>query len=549
MKRNSLICLALTLIIVISALSVTAHFISAAIVPVLSIVTTGASGAVAGTTTNIPMQGVGTTFQVDVRIDNYASVNIGGTNNGVSAASYMITWDPAVLQYVSKVDASWLPSQNNAGDLSNKVTLGQLTIGQVAFDTSDAMATASSASGSVSVTITFKVLTAGGSSIALSQQPGVEYLSAPETVAGVTRGQPVTGTLTANAQYGTSTSPTPTPTPTPAVYGPAAIFTPTDGSTFILGSSIILNATSSKPGNDTQICNITSYAWSIEYLNGTTFASLNGQAPALNVHALGTFRIILIVTANDVKSPPSPSYVSTDSASAIINIVASQQSIAIDVFTDKGGTGIGTSSGIYGPLQLVQAYASVMVNNSAMSGESVLFTVQNANGSYYYRQGVTNQSGVATIQPGFRLPGPDYGSNQTSFGTWSITASVSSLGSAANDSTTFTLSYLSSIKNVSIPVAIHKGESMSIQLTIDNQETSGQWTQLSITLFDQAQIPIGSSTIVTTFETQNVTLIDTAITIPSWAFNGQATAYLCLLGNSTSVPIAPETIATFNILS
>jgi hypothetical protein len=311
----------------------------------------------------------------------------------------------------------------------------------------------------------------------------------------------------------------------------------------------MLNATASQPGNDTQTLNITNYSWSIEYLNGTTYASLTGENANFNAETSGSFRIILIVTANDTNSSPNPGYVSTDSKSSIVNIVSNLQSINIDVFTDKGGVGEGTSSGTYGPLQIVQTYASIKSSNSAMPDESVIFTILDSNGTYYYRQGVTNESGIATIQPSFRLPGSDYGSQQTNFGKWSITASVNFLGITANDTTAFILGYLSNINNVSIPATVHKDESLPIQLTINNQETSGQWTQLSITLFDQAQIPIGSSTIISTQATQNVTIFDTAITIPSWAFNGQATIYLCLLSNSTSVPITPETIAHFNILS
>ncbi len=541
MKRKPLICLTLVFVIFFSAFLMTTHFIDASSAPILSIVPTGDSGATS--TTNIPAQAVGTTFSVDVRVDDYASVNIGGTENGISGASYEVTWDPSVLEYVSYTDGSWLPDQTNAGDLTNKVSSGQLTIGQIAFNTANAMATADSASGSVSATIKLQVLTTGSTTIALMPQKGVSYLVAPETVGGLTSGQSVTGVLTANAQYGPPT------TSSSSVHGPTASFTPIDGSTFKLGSSITLNATSSQPGNDTQTCNITNYAWSIEYLNGTTVTSLTGETTAFNAQIVGTFRIILIVTANDVENPPSPSYISTDSTSAIIDVVSNPQSVTIDVFTDKGGIGEGVSSGAYGPLQLVQTYALVESINTVMPEESVMFTIIDPNGTSFYRQGVTNATGIAIIQPSFRLPGPNFGSSQTSFGTWTIIASVNILGVTANDTTSFTLNFLNGIENVTIPADIHRNESLPIQLTINNKDLSAESIQLSITLFDQAGIPMANSVIAITQQSQNVTVIDAAITIPAWAFTGQATAYFCLTTNSTNIPLAPEGVATFNILS
>ncbi len=545
MKHKSMICLVLTFLIAFSLFSVTTHFINAASVAVLSIVPTGQAGATAGTITNIPAQAVGTTFSVDVRVDNYASVNIGGKDNGVSGASYEVFWNPAVLEYISKTpDVSWLPDQSSSGDILNYVAYGNLTIGQIAFNTANPFTTADSSTGSVSATIKFQVLSSGSSPITLQPQKGVAYLVAPQTNdEGETFSRAVSGTETANAQYGPSSS------SPPSVFGPTAIFTPTDGSTFKLGSSITLDASLSQPGYDTQACNITSYVWSVEFLNGTTFTSLTGEAPTFTATVDGTFQVILIVTANDVAAAPSPSYESTGSSSDFIAVVSNLQSVAIDVFTDKGGVGQGVSSGAYGPLQQVQTYALVTYKNTPMPNENVLFSILDANGTYYCRQGVTNDTGIAAIQPSFRLPAPDFGSPQTSFGTWSITAAVNVLGVTVNDTTKFTFTYLNGIENVTIPATANRNETLPIQLTINNQELSTQWTQLSITLFDQAGIPIGSSTITATQQTQSLTVIDASINIPSWAFPGQATAYLCLLSNSTDVPLAPESTANFTILS
>jgi hypothetical protein len=255
------------------------------------------------------------------------------------------------------------------------------------------------------------------------------------------------------------------------------------------------------------------------------------------------------VTATDINSSPNPVYGSTGSTSAIVNVISSAQSIGIDVFTDKGGIGKEVSGGPYGPLQIVQTYALVTSNNTPLPDQTVLFTILDANGTSYYRQGITNETGIATIQPGFRLPAPDFGSPQTGLGTWSISATTDISGGIVNDTTTFACDYLSGIENITIPPSINRTETLPIQLIVNNQAVSEQWTQLSITVFDQAGIPIGSSTLTPTQQTQDITIIDAAIAIPSWAFTGQATVCLCLLSNSTNVPIAPESIANFNILS
>ena len=206
-KTKHLIALALTLFMVVPMLFAAIPAVHAAGGPgVLSIVPSpSTAGATAGSTTNLPVQGSGTTLTVDVRLDDYANINIGGASNGVAGVSYEVNWNPAVLTFVSYSDGVYLPDQSNAGDFSGDAASGQLTIGQIAFDTANSQATADSATGTVTATIVFTVNSGGGSTgITLSPQPGVPYLVAP--VVGDTNSQPVTGTETANALYNPLTS-------------------------------------------------------------------------------------------------------------------------------------------------------------------------------------------------------------------------------------------------------------------------------------------------------------------------------------------------------
>lgn len=526
MKHKALITFTLVILVVLSVFSLAIGSIDASSAPVLSVVLSGT------TSTNIiPAQAVGTTFKVDVRVDNVASVSA-----GVNGISYNLTWDPTVLECTAQKDNSWLPSQQAIGDIPANNSIGLVIIGQIAFNSKNA--SASTIIPSVSATFTFQVLSSGSCAIGLGLSSiGVPFLYYPNGNGG---SSPVVGTTTVNATYGVSANLLP--------HGPIAGFTPADGSTLLSGTQVALNASSSQPGYDAQTCNITNYAWSVEYLNGTTFTSLTGEYPSFNASVNGAFLIVLIVTANDTNPSPNPSYTSTNSVSAIINVVSSLQSVNIKIFTDNG-VGSQVNGTVYGPLQLLQVYATISSYSVSIADESVAFSMQNNNGSTIaIRQGITNQTGVASAS--FRLPVIDPATPQYQFGAWSITVSVNTLGATVSSVTNFTFGYQSGIQNVTIPTIIQTSQTLPVKLTVNNQYLSAQWTQLSITVFDQADVPIASQIITTPQQTQNITIIDSAITIPSWAFPGQATLCLCLLSNSTNsqlIPIAPETTATFQI--
>ena len=139
------------------------------------------------------------------------------------------------------------------------------------------------------------------------------------------------------------------------------------------------------------------------------------------------------------------------------------------------------------------------------------------------------------------------------FGTWSITATVNITQVAVSDNLTFSFNFLKAIQNqdIQIPSSVHKGENFQIQFIVTNQLYSTSWCKLSLTIVDAANIPVTYSTLTVADKTQNVTVIDAAITIPAWAFPGNATVYLCPLANSTdgkTVPSSAESIVSFQIL-
>lgn len=408
---------------------------------------------------------IGSTFTVDIEINNVT--NLGGWTVSIS-------WNPSILQMQGTPTEG--PFLKTAGNTLFVPVPPNNTLG-ILPSLSDVLLTSTGASGSGELSVmTFSVAGQGTCQISINNTGYDTEFDTAMDANGNTSPIPVTiseATYTSSAILST--------------HGPIASFSPADGSNFLIDTSVPLNASSSQPGYDSQnsqTCNINSYVWSIEYLNGTTFTSLTGETPTFEATALGAFRIILIVTANDTQPNPDPSYVSTGSTSAIINVITKAQSVNVDVFTDQGGIGPGVSSGLYGPLQLVQMYASVTSNSTSMPDENVTFYIQNSNDSLIaVRQGITNQTGIASAN--FRLPSPDPTAPQNNFGIWSITASVNVTGVMLSDITNFTFNYQSGIENVTIPSSVQLSETLPIQLTINNALVSAQWTQLSITIFDR----------------------------------------------------------------
>ncbi len=127
--------------------------------------------------------------------------------------------------------------------------------------------------------------------------------------------------------------------------------------------------------------------------------------------------------------------------------------------------------------------------------------------------GLTNQTGIATVQ--YRLPAPDPNATEITFGIWNITASLNLSRSTLTNTTSFIFNYLSNIESIKMPASVNIGQTLPIELTIDNGLFSAPSSELDITVFDQANVPIGSFTYINTMQLQNFTVIDVTISIPS----------------------------------
>lgn len=336
----------------------------------------------------------------------------------------------------------------------------------------------------------------------------------------------------------------------PVAYGPEASFTPLNGTSFRLGDTVMLNGSFSTPSYDTsdvsEVCPIVNYVWLVKYPNGTVFGSYAGAEASFIVTDSSPLEITLLVTASDPHPPSSPDFFATSTQVAWIYVDLGQRVVTVDVFTDKGGEGLGVNGGVYAPQEYIRMYAFVSYRNVPLVNRDVVFTVQNSFGSTVaVRVGRTNETGFASAD--FRLPAPDPRGSSVSFGGWSVLASVDVSQVTSQDSMNFTFSFLSKIQDIQTPLTINRTQSFPLYFVIN---TSAVWSELDITLFDALSVPIGSFTLRNSQPTLNFTAVNAVIPIPSWASVGPATAYICLLADSsdtTDIPLAPETISHFEI--
>jgi hypothetical protein len=557
-KRLLLIVL-LTFILGVSFFFGAIHFIYAATEPQLTVVQDGTSD------NQIATLPVDQSFTVDIYINNTS-----GISEGIDEASFALAFDPTVLQCTSTTDSSltgvnYLPKQDNLGDLPIDNTNGLCVWGLTVVNTSNATNSADVGAAGILATATFQVISTGTSALTIEPSAnGVAYLDYPS---GTTR-LPITDVTTVSGQYGTATVtptptpvastsptptptpiPTPTPTPAPGTYAPQAVINIANGTTYETGSEIILDGSSSTNGHDgSTVCNITIWDWLVQYLNGTVFGAYNGEYQSIVLNNPASLKITLIVTAPDTVSPPNPQYTNTSSTNIIINVELPQQLAQIDVITQNGGEGQNATSGPFGPQQLVQLYALVTYDGAPVANKEVTFTVIDPNGVIIaVNTALTNTTGYATSE--YRTPW--LSSGNPDFGTWTVLAYVEVSQVVVSDTVSFEYNYLvttTTTNGITLPASVDRGSPMKITVAILTADNVPQNTTVTISIYDQNQVPIDFYMTNLTNATNNT--ISTMVTIPTWAFTGTATVYVDILTNNPTAggtAYSPQQTATFQI--
>ena len=346
-------------------------------------------------------------------------------------------------------------------------------------------------------------------------------------------------------------SSTPTPTPTGPTHGPTGIISIQNGTTYATDDDVVLDGSSSTAGYDAQSvksCPVSNYAWEVQYENGSVFGAYSGSGVAVVVGGVGWLQITLIVTAPDVNTSPNPQYTNTSLASVWINVESPQQLTKIDVFTNKGGIGPDAPSGPFGPQELVQLCAYVAYNGGFEANENVAFTVISPNDTVIaVRTALTNSTGYASVN----YVTPNIGSSN--FGIWTVVASVEVNQVIVTDKVTFEYNYLVNVidNGITLPASAARGSTITISVSIQNLQNISLTSTLTITIYDQNDVPIYTS-ITNNINAADGATVKVTFTIPTYAFVGEATVYVNILtANPTSggVPLCPETTANFQILS
>ena len=473
---------------------------------------------------NLP---IGSTFTVGVQIS--------GANNVWQFALDNIQWNPAVITYTGAVEGSYLNSAPGGTIfLAPPAPTSSGTVSEIS-DTRLSLNAPSATSGTL-VTLSFQVVGYGNSAISI----GTAKIADPS--------QAVNIVTVANAQY--------SGLPPPAPYGPTAVISAPIANAFILqGTPIALDGSTSTGGFDgTNQDPITIYAWTINGAGITNFM-FTGATGSVTPTSAGTLSITLTVTAPGA-SPTTNTKVIT------VNAYAPATGAAIDLATQRGGVGPNVTSDAFGPQELLVMNACVTYNNVAVVSEDVSFEVRDKfNNLVNVRVARTDANGIATAS--YRLPWPDVNPDST-FGTWTIFATVNVSEVTVNDSCAFTFNYL--LKTTAVATLVYPSNApassfaragststgqMEVQISVRNIASLTAYTgRVVITLSDEANVPVAVITETITVPAGATHTDAQTLTIPHYAFVGQAKAYVDVLTNLPSVggvPYCPEAATPFSI--
>jgi hypothetical protein len=478
-------------------------------------------------------KGIGSDFNVSVKVFNAPNVDF---------MSIKVHWDPTMVQLKDMstdldvltggfMDTFWGPS--SAGTHLATGTLDDVT----GFDSGPA-----SHGNGIAFRMLFHCLAAGVSTIGVVGMNLDSYF--------------MMGTTQNNLD--SVTNATIEQALPPATPPKAKISSPVDGSIVTVGDTVNLVGTGSTDGFDTspppgEVCHITTWDWTIDFNNGTII-HLFGATQSFVCAGAGMVTITLTVTAPDPHLPSAPGYIDHDT-SAPINIMQLPAAAGpgIDVYTARGGEGpLGVYpfgwSDAYGPQEEVCVFAKVTYNGAPVEYKPVEFVIMDNNGDERdSRTAFTNASGIATVC--FRIPwqGSDA---ENYFGDWSIYGTVDISQVQVSDTVMFRFGYILYIDTITIdvPAGYHKGDTMTIDVTIGSIAMADYDAFLQISAHDNCNVPIGQAFATITVPALGYSALGNTIVIPDWAYVGVGVIYVDLLTSKFGLPYCPEKTIGFIIV-
>jgi hypothetical protein len=233
----------------------------------------------------------------------------------------------------------------------------------------------------------------------------------------------------------------------------------------------------------------------------------------------------------------------------VITIYEAATGPSLDVYTARGGEFPFPTSCAYGPQELVRIYGKVERNGAIVAGKDVMFEIKDNNGNLVaVRVARSNANGIAYTE--FRMPtlleGPD-----ALFGDWSIVGTVDIAEETATDTVTFEFGYILEITDVDVtPFDVFRGNVVNVEVSVTSIACDDIAARASISLYDNAKVPVKVYTTWATYYDGTVTSWNTNMQVPIIAFTGPAMAYVNVfseLPENMGVPYCPEYAAAFNI--
>jgi hypothetical protein len=207
---------------------------------------------------------------------------------------------------------------------------------------------------------------------------------------------------------------------------------------------------------------------------------------------------------------------------------------------------VSTDKTTYSSGDLVSASAKVTANGGAVASMLVGFSIYQQDGTMISTE-VASTNGLGTAVYTFNIP-----TAAVVFGEWSIVASVSVAEVEVTDIAKFNVIgsslAITSISVVNTADTVQKSSKISLNITVTGTISEG--SILTVSIFDSAQIPLDMFTVSLKPQTQDTAFITAEVTVPSWAFNGQATIYVNILNAippQGGVPYCSQATQTFLI--
>lgn len=335
--------------------------------------------------------------------------------------------------------------------------------------------------------------------------------------------------------------------PKPPPFSPTADFTyhPLHP---ITGAMVTFDATSSSSGFDgSQTCPVQEYTWDFDDGNVTVTSD-----PTID-HAYISEAIYNVNLT--VYAPPGPSGdPSYDPYGWVVKQVIVTAPVVgkyIDLYTQDtrypGYTTPYTGEGVlggqvdsYAPQDLVMLYAKVTYNLEPVANKLVAFEIHGPTNAYMnitiYRTAYTDTEGIANTT--FRIPWPDVNPEEIVFGVWEILAKVDIAEEWLSDTHWFVVDWTVKITNVKLldfmntpTFDFEELENVFINTTVLNRALTARNVTITIVIYDELGVPIGTA--VTTYPNvpPGVTELDrvpvlVCITIPEWAYVGWGSVFV-----------------------